>query len=173
MDEIEFELKNGKLYIAIAVFVFLFLIGLWVLLHSNSPSLDINPILVKVSSSVSLVFSAAVIYICAKTALSKRAGLIINKYGITDKASLLSLGFISEKNIKKVKVGKAEHRYYLFVELLDKEKYLNAENDYISNILKSNIKKYDCEIAIPLSNLKCSASEIQNALELFFGKNYK
>ncbi|MDR1555226.1 MAG: hypothetical protein LBS39_04275 [Campylobacteraceae bacterium] len=164
MDEIRFELKNSRLYVVIAVFTIFFLMGVWVLLHSNSPALNINPVLVKISSFVSLIFFSMIIYFCVKTVLSKRVGLIIGKNGITDKASLLSLGFISKKSIKSAKVEQIEDRYYLLVELLDKDRYLNNENDYISRLLKDNIKKYDHEVVIPLYNLKCSFEEVEDAI---------
>ncbi|MDR2342004.1 MAG: hypothetical protein LBD84_03045 [Campylobacteraceae bacterium] len=172
MDEVKFELKNGKLYIVIAVFVFFFLIGVWVLLHSDSPSLDINPTLVKISSLISLIFFTFVICFCIKTIFSRRVGLIVNKSGITDKASLLSFGFISKKSIKDARVEEVEHEYYLFVELLNKDKYLNDENDYILRLLKENIKKYDCEVVIPLSNLKCSFLEVEEAINIILKGNH-
>ncbi|MDR0579524.1 MAG: hypothetical protein LBG21_02865 [Campylobacteraceae bacterium] len=138
------------------------------LLHSNSPSFDINPILVKISSCISLIFFTAVIYFCVKTILSKRTGLIIGENGITDRASLLSFGFINKKSIKDARVEEIEHEHYLFVELLNRDKYLNDENDYILRLLRENIKKYGCEIVIPLSNLKSSFLEVEKAINIVF-----
>ncbi|MDR1284883.1 MAG: hypothetical protein LBJ88_01635 [Campylobacteraceae bacterium] len=168
--EARFELKNGKLYILIVVFAVFFLMGGWVFLHSDSPSLNINPIVVKISSFISLLFFAAIIYFCVKTVLSKRAGLIINESGITDKSSLLSFGFISKKSIKEVRVEELDGEYYLMIELLDRDKYLNSENDYIARLLRENIANYDCEVAIPLSNLKCSFQEVKEVVDAVFGK---
>jgi hypothetical protein len=50
------------------------------------------------------------------------------------------------------------------VKLIDKERYLNNENDYIARLLRENIKNYDCEVVIPLSNLKCSHKNMEEAL---------
>ncbi|MDR1460667.1 MAG: hypothetical protein LBI78_03405 [Campylobacteraceae bacterium] len=170
MNEARFELKNGKLYVLAAVFTIFFIIGGWVLLHSDSPALNINPIVVKISSIASLLFFAAIVYLCIKTALSKRMGLIINKNGITDKSSPLSFGFISKKSIKEARVEKLEGESYLMIELVDREKYLNSENDYIARLLRENIKNYGCEVMIPLSNLKCSFQEAKEAVNTIFNK---
>jgi hypothetical protein len=100
--------------------------------------------------------------------LSKRTGLIIGENGITDRASLLSFGFINKKSIKDARVEEIEHEHYLFVELLNRDKYLNDENDYILRLLRENIKKYGCEIVIPLSNLKSSFLEVEKAINIVF-----
>jgi hypothetical protein len=166
MSEVRFELKNGKIYTAIVVFTIFFLIGVWVFLHSGFGLL--NPLLIKILSLAYLLFFGIIIYFCVKAVFSKRVGLIICKNGITDRTSLLSFGFISEKSIKKVKIERIENGYYLFIELSDKDKYLNSENDYISRLLKENMKKYDCEIVISLSNLKCSFEDIEEVINATF-----
>jgi hypothetical protein len=140
-------------------------VSVFVLLRSNTPAFDVNPLFVKAASIISLLFCGGVLYFCVKILFLKRVGLVINDEGITDSSSALSLGFIKWQSIKEARVEKKDGRWLLLIYLKERAKYMKDENDYITRILQANIKNYDCEVVVVLGRLKCTAREVEMAID--------
>lgn len=92
----------------------------------------------------------------------KNAGLTLNKEGITDNATTISLGFIAWKNISKIEINEKEKLILVLVKK-PAELISQAKNKAVKQLLKQNMTLYKTPVIIEAKYLSCSFEQLKEA----------
>jgi hypothetical protein len=143
------------------------------LFTTQKPAFDMNVMLVKIASVITLIFFAMIFFICVKTLIKGREGLLAGPKGVYDNSSPLAFGFIPWSDISHMCIRKIEKIDFLLIYLKDVEKYKNSENEFLSKIIEMNTKLYETPVAINSKHLKCDIYELEKTLKNMHEKYQK
>jgi hypothetical protein len=173
-EQIKIPLNKGRLTILLISSIIFVAIGLWLVI--SPPKIDIpllgNPTLILVTGIASILFFGLCAFMFFKKLKDGKAGLIIDKTGITDNASGISAGHIPWSNIKEISTAQVMNQKFLMI-------LVDNPNDYISrqtNVIKRqgaemNFKNYGSPISISANTLQCNFDELKNILQAQLNKN--
>lgn len=173
-EQIKIPLNKGRLTILLISSIIFIAIGLWLVI--SPPKIDIpllgNPTLILVTGIASILFFGLCAFMFFKKLKDDKAGLIIDKTGVTDNASGISAGHIPWSNIKEIRTAQVMNQKFLMI-------LVDNPNDYISrqtNAIKRkgaemNFKNYGSPISISANTLKCNFDELKNILQAQLNKN--
>ena len=96
----------------------------------------------------------------------KKAGLVINKQGVTDNSSALSIGFIPWADVQEIKILKVMSERFLLFILNNPQDYLKkVKNPIRRNTMKINQKLYGSPFSISSSLLQITFNELKELLQ--------
>lgn len=165
--QIEIPLSNKKMTLILLGSIVFVVIGLWFLF--NPPKID-NPIfgsptLIIIAGLVSVIFFGLVAITIFRKLGNKRAGLIINRLGITDNSSGVSAGLIPWTDIREIKVSQVMNQKFLMFIVSNPQDYLDkVTNPLKRNAMKMNYKTYGSPISISSNALQANFDELQKLL---------
>lgn len=121
--------KNIKYFLVSMIFV---IIGLgYVFVDIN----DIGMVLIGIVAIIFFGFSALFFI---KKSLENKDMVVVDKYGITDNSSAISLGFIAWEDIEDIYFDSALGNGFILIKLKDEEKYLQKVSTYKQKLLQSS-----------------------------------
>lgn len=164
-DSVHIPLNKRRLTIQIALFVVAGLggmIGFFALAESTS----LNPLIWQAMGVALCFFAIIAAGSKAKKRSDKNGGLIINKDGITDNSSDLSLGFIPWKSIQQIDEELCLKNEYLIIGVRKPGEFVKkAKNSAIKRLLEQNIRNFDTPVVIEPNTLKASLEELLDIIK--------
>ena len=99
-----------------------------------------------------LFFGSCLVFIIKKILSNSTIEVIVDKEGITDNSSAISLGFMSWEDIEQISIAEFNGDRYIQIHLKDEKKYLKKISMFKRIIVKLN-KKMGFEVALISYNL--------------------
>lgn len=166
-EQIEIPLSKKKMILSLLGSIVFVILGLWLLI--NPPKIDDpiigNPTVIFIAGLASVIFFGLIAVIAIRKLSDKKAGLIINKQGITDNSSGVSAGLIPWSDIQEIKVSQVLNQKFLMFIVRNPQEYL----DKVSNPLKRkameiNYKSYGSPISISANSLQTNFDNLYSLL---------
>jgi ABC-type transport system involved in multi-copper enzyme maturation permease subunit len=167
LEQIEIPLSKKK--ILLTFFGATVFVGLGVLFLINpsmfTSTIFRNPTIIFIGGLVSVLFFGLVAVTVFRKLSDKKAGLIINKEGIIDNSSGVSVGLVLWSDIKEIKTCSVASQQFLMVIVKNPQDYI----DKVSNSLKRkaiemNYKTYGSPISISTNSLQTNFDNLYNLL---------
>lgn len=146
----------GVVYALVALIVFM---GGFILAENLNDGFAIT---VKIIASLVALFMIITGGSALQKLGDKKAGLTINKEGITENATTISLGFLAWKNISKIEINEKEKLILVLVK--KPEEFINqGKNKAVKQLLRQNMALYKTPVIIEAKYLNCSFDELKEA----------
>jgi hypothetical protein len=177
-DETVIELSKGKMVLMLLGAVAFVGIGIWFLtldaeairagrsfrLFFNSPAFAYG------LGVLSIVFFGGVGVFIVKKLFDIKPGLIFNREGIIDNASVASPGFIPWSEITGIDIFEINGQKMLIVMLTDPQKYADRGNFLIRKLNNANAKMSGSPIYISANTLKIAFPQLVSLFEQYHQK---
>jgi hypothetical protein len=132
----------------------------------------LSPETVRIMGVLGTVLFCAAGVFGIKKLFDKKVGLIIDKNGITDNSSALSIGLIEWKDINGIELTQVNSIKFLRIGVKNPEKYINrAKNGIKAKLMKINMNMYGSPIYITSNSLKYNFEELETIVQSEFKKN--
>lgn len=106
-----------------------------------------------------------------KRIFNKEIGLIINKEGLIDNSSAVSIGLIKWEDIDNVRAMNFSSIKFILIDVKNPNVYLQkAKNSFIQKIMKKNIEMCGTPITISSNILKCDIITLEKTINTEFEK---
>ncbi|MBD3638860.1 MAG: hypothetical protein HUJ25_16020 [Crocinitomicaceae bacterium] len=160
IEEVHIPLNRSKLLVQIVVLSILG-IGALVTAFGLSDQMPGSPLILKGFGIVTCLFCLVAAGSIAKKRADKQAGVTINKEGILDTSSSISIGLIKWKDVTSVDKDESMAAGLLIIHVKNQNEYLKkAKNSAIERLLKQNLRKFDTPVVIEAKYLDCSLEEL-------------
>jgi hypothetical protein len=174
--KIEIPLSKTKLILMLLVSILFIVLGIkFALTPEQFISFRFRSIeFVEIIGIITVFFcGSALIYILIKL-LDKKPGLILDKKGITDNSSAVSVGLILWIDIISIRTGKIKSTSFLILEVKNPDEYIEKCSKFKQLLLKANYKMYGTPITISSTGLKSNFDSLEQLIHSEFEKyNYK
>ncbi len=169
-------MKNTKIEIPLSKIKMLFLIMgsllfvvLCIFIIMNAENMQTrklnNPMIIRIIALVGLLFFGIILVSILKKMFSKEPGLIIDKDGIYDNSSGVSVGRIKWKDIIEIRKVKVSGTKFMLIDVHNPNEYINNINGFIKKqAMKANMKKYGTPISISAAGLKINFKKLEGIL---------
>ncbi len=169
-------MKNTKIEIPLSKIKMLFLIlgsllfvVLCIFIIMNAENMQTrklnNPMIIRIIALVGLLFFGIILVSILKKMFSKEPGLIIDKDGIYDNSSGVSVGRIKWKDIIEIRKVKVSGTKFMLIDVHNPNEYINNINGFIKKqAMKANMKKYGTPISISAAGLKINFKKLEGIL---------
>lgn len=173
-EEIKIPLSKNKialLFLLTLLFVFL---GIW---FASNPEKFITGIIekpnfIRIAGIVSVVFFGSCSAFIGKKLLDKKAGLIIDKNGITDNSNATSVGLIQWTDITGIREIQEYSQKFIILDVSNPDHYIDLKKNSIGKMAtKANHATYGSPISITANSLKIDYKELKSLLEQQYEKN--
>ena len=132
----------------------------------------LSPEIVRIMGVLGIVLFGAAGVFGIKKLFDKKVGLIIDKNGITDNSSALSIGLIEWKDINGIELTQVNSIKFLRIGVKNPEKYISkAKNGIKAKLMKINMNMYGSPIYITSNSLKYNFEELETIAQSEFKKN--
>ena len=167
-DQIIIPLSKKKMFLTLLGSIVFVGVGLWFL---TSPPETIhwlygNSNFIFGLGLISAIFFGIIAVSMIQKISEKKAGLVINKQGVTDNSSALSIGFIPWADVQQIKVLKVMSERFLLFILNNPQDYLKkVKNPIRRNTMKINQKLYGSPFSISSNLLQINFDELKELLQ--------
>jgi hypothetical protein len=166
-EQIEIPLSKTKMTLTFIGSISFVGLGVWFLLNPPQISNPIfgNPITIFIVGFAAILFFGLIAIIIFRKLSDKKAGLIINKEGITDNSSGLSAGLIPWSDIQEIKMSQVINQKFLMLIIKNPDYYLEKVTNPIKrNAMKMNYKSYGSPISISANALQTDFNNLHKLL---------
>jgi len=173
-EQIAIPLSKGKMVMILIGALTFVSIGIWFVISPPAIKNEFlsNPTFLLVAGITSIIFFGLCAGVIFKKLLDKRAGLIIDKTGITDNASGVSAGHIPWCDITGIKTAQVMNQKFLMILVANPNDYINRQTNVIKRKgAEINYKSYGSPISISANTLNCNFDKLENILQAQFAKN--
>lgn len=166
-EQIEIPLNKTKMtltFIGSLIFVGL---GIWLLINptKNSNTIFGNKTAIFIIGIASIVFFGLVAITIFRKFSDKKAGLIINKQGISDNSSGISAGIIPWTDILEITISQVMSQKFLMIIVKNPQEYIDKVTSPLKrNAMKMNYKIYGSPISISANALKTDFEKLQKLI---------
>ena len=174
--KIEIPISHKKIGILLIGGLLLICGGLLIAIHPDIFIPNIfrlnNPEVIRIIGIIGAsFFGLALIYGMIKL-FDKKAGLIIDAYGITDNSNASSIGLIEWKDVDKITTEQVKSTKFILIYVKNPKKYINRAKTKVKKMLmRANMIKYGTPITIISNTLKCNFSELERLIVSEYKKN--
>ena len=175
-DKIEILLSKKKIVLLLIGGAILIICGVWLIavpeiFIPNIFSIN-NPQIIRFWGIAGVIFfGLAFIYGCTKL-FDKKAGIIIDSYGISDNTNASSIGLIEWNDINNIRTLQVMSTKILLIDVNNPEKYIGkAKNRINAKLMRANMKIYETPISITSNTLKCNFVKLESIIKFEFEKN--
>ena len=172
MSEIRIALSKRKLIFAFIGSVIFVVLGIQFILKPEeyiSSRFKSEELISVIGYASLLFFGLCLIYIFYK-AFDKKPGLIVNRNGIIDNTSFISVGLIEWSQITGFRSLQVKSTKFLLIDVLNPEKFIQNSSKSKAFLRKVNLKMYGSPISITSNSLKCNFDELERLLKTEFDK---
>lgn len=166
-EQIEIPLSKKKMTLTLLCSIIFVGIGLWFLINPpqiNNPVFG-NPTVIFIAGLASVVFFGLVTVIVLRKLSDKKAGLIINRQGIIDNSSGVSIGLVLWADIEEIKISQVMDQKFLMLIVRNPQEYLDkATNPLKRKAMEMNYKSYGSPISISANSLQTNFDDLSNLL---------
>ena len=176
-DSIEIPLSKNKIILLILGSILFVIAGIWLFANStefqnNSMQLMRNPMVIKSVGIIGILFFGATGIYGIRKLFDKKAGLIIDKNGITDNSNASSIGLIAWNDISGIKTEQVMSTKFLLIGVENPEKYIGkAKSGMKARLMKANMKMYGTPLSITSNTLKYEFDKLEKLIQTEFEKN--
>ncbi len=166
-EQVEIPLSKTKMLLTFFSAIAFVGLGLWFLLNPPKTNhwLFGNPTFIFVTGLASVLFFGLVAITIFRKFSDKKAGLIINRQGITDNSSGVSAGLIPWSDIQEIEVLQVMSQKFLLFIVRNPQDYLDKVTNPIKrNAMKMNYKTYGSPISISSNALQTNFDDLQKLL---------
>ncbi|PCI35959.1 MAG: hypothetical protein COB60_01270 [Flavobacteriaceae bacterium] len=166
-EQIEIPLSKTKMFLTLFGAIAFVGLGLWFLINPPKTNhlLFGNPTFIFVIGLALILFFGLVAITIIRKFSDKKAGLIINRQGVTDNSSGVSAGLIPWADIQEIKVLQVMSQKFLMFIVSNPQDYLDKVTNPIKrNAMKMNYKTYGSPISISSNALQTNFDELQKLL---------
>ncbi|WP_299133851.1 STM3941 family protein [uncultured Tenacibaculum sp.] len=176
--QIEIPLSKNKLYLIVFGSLLFVIAGIWLITSPNQfQNISINFLdnlnLIKSIGILSILFFGITGIYGIRKISDNRAGLIIDKKGITDNSNASSIGLIEWNDITEIKtevVGMSTR--FIMINVNDPEKYIKkATSNLKSKLMRANMKMYGTPLSITANTLNYDFDKLEQLVESEYSKN--
>lgn len=132
--------------------------------------INVENVPVRIAGIISILFFGACSFFLVKKLADKRPALIIDDAGITLNSNAYSFGFIPWDEITGSKRMKVINQSFLVVFVKHPEKYMENNNPFLKNALKTNHSWYGSPISISAHGMKSSFEKVARLIEENFNR---
>ncbi|GGG46962.1 hypothetical protein GCM10010976_17990 [Bizionia arctica] len=101
-----------------------------------------------------------------KKLFDKKAGLIINKQGITDNSGGTSIGLVKWNDIIGIRMEQVHSQKFMMLEVSNPEYYIDLKKNRIGKMaMRANYDKFGSPISISANSLKINFAKLQALIE--------
>ncbi|MBS1652624.1 MAG: hypothetical protein JSU07_11510 [Bacteroidetes bacterium] len=166
-EQIEIPLSKTKMLLTLLGAIMFVGLGLWFLINPpkiNNPIFG-NPTTIFIVGLASIIFFGLLAITIFRKFSDKKAGLIINREGITDNSSGVSAGLIPWSDIEEIKVSQVMNQKFLMFIVRNPQDYLDKVTNALKrNAMKMNYKTYGSPISISSNALQTNFDDLHKLL---------
>jgi len=159
------KFKIGLILLGASGFVAL---GIWFIINpamfQNSGYVNRPAFEILAAGYASIIFFGACAIFAAYKIFDNKSGLIIDKDGITDNSSGVSVGFIPWGDITHLDIKQVYRQKFILVFVNDAQKYINKQSFFKNKAILGNYKFYGTPVTITSNGLKCNFDDLYNLL---------
>ncbi len=127
-------------------------------------------VLLKIIIMVGVVFFGFTSAFLMIKLIQNKPIFIVNKLGVTDNGSALSMGFIPWQDISKAYIGDVMNSRFIELEIMEEEKYLNKANMLKRKVLNTNKKMGHQMVCIPMELTGLKPEEVLSQIKVYLEK---
>ena len=172
--KIEIPLSKVKMLFLILASILFVALCIFILLNAeNMQTRRINdPWVISIIAFIGLLFFGTILGFIIKKMFSKKPGLIIDKEGIWDNSSGVSVGNIQWKDIIGIRKVKVSGTKFMLIDVHNPDEYISNIKGFIKRqTMKTNMKKYGTPISISAAGLKINFKKLEEVLLSELQKN--
>jgi hypothetical protein len=174
-EKIEIPLSKNKLFLVIGCSIVFVVLGVWLYTNEfkeHSFRLLRNPMVVKGSGILAILFFGATGFFGIKKFFDKKVGLIIDSNGITDNSNASSVGLIEWNDISDLVTKQVMSTKFLLIYVTNPEKYIGkAKNGMKAKLMRSNMKMYGTPLSITSNTLRYDFAKLEKLVQTEFERN--
>lgn len=168
MEEIIIKHSRAKIVLAIFGAAGFVILGVLFLIYPEYFTSRIcqSLLVIKIAGVLSVLFFGTFFIIVLRAVLiGKSIGLKINKQGIVDHSTFVSVGLILWEDIVEIRRNTGNATKYLLIDVKNSDEYIRRHGKFKSRILKAN--KSACGTPITLSShlLSCNFTHLERVLQ--------
>ena len=134
--------------------------------------LYLNSETIQIIGIVGIVFFGAIGIYGIRKLFDKKAGLIIDKNGITDNSNATSIGLIEWNDILRIRTKEVMSTKFLLIDIENPEKYIKkAKNRIQAKLMKVNLNMYETPLSITSNTLKYDFGELEELIKTELKRN--
>lgn len=127
-----------------------------------------SPILVYGIGCVAIAFFGACGIFAAKKLFDSSPGLVLNRQGLTDNSSAISVGFVPWSEVSRIEEHQIQKQKVISIFVDNPEKYMGAGNVLQRKARQANLKMCGTPISISSNALKIKYDDLYSAIEVYF-----
>jgi len=175
-EEIIIPLSKNKILLIFLGSLMFVVFGIWFLndpeIFANSSYRPRSSEFIQIIGIIAVVFFGICGIFAFKKLLDKKEGLIINKSGITDNSSGISVGLVKWNDIIGRGIAQVHSQKFIMIEVSNPEHYINLKKNRIGKMaMKANYDKFGSPISISANSLKTNFEELREIIEKQYEKN--
>jgi len=176
MENAKIEIPLSKVKMIFLILGSMLFITLCIFILMNAENMQTrkinNPLVIRIIALIGLLFFGVILMSILKKMFNKEPGLIIDKEGIWDNSSGVSVGRIKRKDIIGLRKVKVSGTKFMLIEVQNPDEYINNIKGLIKKqAMKANMKKYGTPISISSAGLKINFKKLEEVLLSEFQKN--
>jgi len=169
-EQIEILLSKKKIVLLLFGAIVFVVLGVFFVFYpteiasSTSPRYR-SPELVFIVGLVSILFFGLCAIIAFRKLFDKKAGLIINREGIIDNSSGVSVGLVLWSDIEEIKICNVMSQKFLMFIVRNPQDYIEKNTNQLKRkAAKMNYKTYGSPISISTNSLQTNFNNLHNLL---------
>jgi hypothetical protein len=181
-NRIEIPLSKNKIYLLLLGVIIFLIAGFWMFIEPENAGRFYNPMLkrflylnsetIQIIGIVGIVFFGAVGIYGIRKLFDKKAGLIIDKNGITDTSNATSIGLIEWNDILRIRTKEVMSTKFLLIDIENPEKYIKkAKSGIQAKLMKVNLNMYKTPLSITSNTLKYDFGELEELIKKELKRN--
>ncbi len=127
-----------------------------------------NPLIIRGAGIAAISFFGFCGYIGIRKFLNGSPGLVLNKEGLSDESSALSLGRVPWSEISGVGECEVQKQKFVSIFLENSEKYINTGSFLTKMVNRTNFKMCGTPINISANTLQLNHEELLDCISLYY-----
>jgi len=164
LEPVNIPLSKAKIILLIIGSLSFVVVCFWMFGHANNQ--DRFPVIfVKAISVIGFLLFGVIGIATIRKLFDQKPGLQIDKHGITDNSSSVSVGLIEWPDITSIRKEQMMTTKFILIHVEDPEKYIaKARSKAKQRIMRSNMNMYGTPLSITTNTLKISFDELTELL---------
>lgn len=172
MQPINIPLSKKKIVLLILGSILFVVAGIWMFVFQADQQTRFNPLFIKIVGIAAVVFFGATGLVGIQKLFDTQMGLIIDRNGITDNSSGVSVGFIDWADVRALRTSQVMSTKFILIEVAAPEKYIGKATNFKAKLLRQNLNMYGTPLCIASNTLDFSFSNLESLLHKAF-EDYK
>ena len=129
-----------------------------------------SPVLVYGIGGVAIAFFGACGIFAVKKLFDSSPGLVLNRQGLTDNSSAISVGFVPWSEVSRIEEHQIQKQRFISIFVDNPDKYMNAGNVLQRKARQANLKMCGTPISISSNALKMKYDDLYSVIEDYLSR---